>query len=119
MIAVVLAAYAVSTLPTALDYWRSQAPVRELAREAAKLDLTYEDVVALSARAAGKPVRWPVLHPTKDLWHYAGDPSLQVSWAHSSPDIPPMGKASRIEWIVAIVVSSKPGLVTLNYKGRG
>lgn len=107
--------YCALRAPEAIDYWRARAPLRELAREARRHRLGYEDVVKNPGAATGQPVRWFLTHPARDQWFYKGNAGMPVLWDGAPPDMVETGQSgmSHGETVVAIVAGATPQGVLL------
>ncbi len=108
-----LASYAAQRLPVAVAYWKARAPVRALAREAGRYDITYDKALQTPSSAIGKPVQWLIMHPNSKLWLYHGDPNKAVTWEGEPPPMPESsGTSSFEESVVARIVRiSSRGIV--------
>ncbi len=58
IIAGMIIPYVATRLPVAAAYWKARAPVRALAREAARDNITYDGARQTPAASFGKPVAW-------------------------------------------------------------
>ncbi|MBI3552589.1 MAG: hypothetical protein HY077_08715 [Elusimicrobia bacterium] len=111
-------AYFASSLPQAYRYFQYRAPMRAMAREAAKTGLEYDDAVKNPAAVKGKPVRWFITHPGH-FWFCGDNQNRPILWSGAPPAMMETGQngSSHGRWVLATVDSVEPRGVVLDFHG--
>ena len=110
--------FVVKAAPEAWTHWLSKASQRDLAYEAKRLALTYQDALNRPEWAKGKPVRWYVgLHGER--FYYGHNMALPVRFDHVPPELRHQdnGKHGSGRLVVGLIAEAGPGGVLLTYKG--
>lgn len=111
-------AYIGAWTPYAVRVWTARSGAREVAREAKRLGLTYDDALENPTPSVGKPVRWYLMRGGDGTWHYEGRLDRPVGWSGPPPGVIESRRPYRI--VATIVeVEIDPPKVVLRCLDRG